>query len=117
MFKTRNGFNIPKERENLLFNDDNTVTFQDIEEQISSILENEYDSFVKTAKEKNIENVKSYILHKAPRFNSFLKNPDILNSIPPNLSEDKLEEHLYRISFNARRNVENNIEKFIKQKK
>ncbi|MCT4198122.1 hypothetical protein HZP19_10135 [Elizabethkingia anophelis] len=116
VFKTRNGFNIPKERENLLFNDDNTVTFQDIEEQISSILENEYDSFVKTAKEKNIENVKSYILHKAPRFNSFLKNPDILNSIPPNLSEDKLEEHLYRISFNARRNVENNIEKFIKTK-
>lgn len=57
-----------------MFNDDNTVTFQDIEEQISSILENEYDSFVKTAKEKNIENVKSYILHKAPRFNSFLKN-------------------------------------------
>lgn len=116
VFKTRNGFNIPKERENLLFSDDNTITFQDIEEQISSILESEYDSFVKTAKQKNIENVKSYIAHKAPRFNSFLKNPEILNSIPPNLSEDKLEEHLYRISFNARRNVENNIEKFIKTK-
>ncbi len=116
VFKTRNGFNIPKERENLLFSDDNTITFQDIEEQISSILENEYDSFVRTAKQKNIENVKSYISHKAPRFNSFLKNPEILNSIPPNLSEDKLEEHLYRISFNARKNVENNIEKFIKTK-
>lgn len=116
VFKTRNGFNIPKERENLLFNDDNTITFQDIEEQISSILENEYDNFVKTAKQKNIENVKTYISNKAPRFNSFLKNNEILNSIPPNLSEDKLEEHLYRISFNARRNVENNIEKFIKTK-
>ncbi|MBS1740470.1 hypothetical protein [Chryseobacterium sp.] len=116
VFKTRNGFNIPKERENLLFSDDNTITFQDIEEQISSILENEYDSFVKTAKQKNIDTVKSYISHKAPRFNSFLKNPEILNSIPPNLSEDKLEEHLYRISFNARRSVENNIEKFIKTK-
>lgn len=116
VFKTRNGFNIPKERENLLFSDDNTITFQDIEEQISSILENEYDNFVKTAKQKNIENVKTYISNKAPRFNSFLKNNEILNSIPPNLSEDKLEEHLYRISFNARRNVENNIEKFIKTK-
>lgn len=116
VFKTRNGFNILKERENLLFSDDNTITFQDIEEQISSILENEYDSFVKAAKQKNIDDVKSYISHKAPRFNSFLKNPEILNSIPPNLSEDKLEEHLYRISFNARRNVENNIEKFIKTK-
>lgn len=116
VFKTRNGFNVPKERENLLFGDDNTITFQDLEEQISSILENEYDSFVKTAKQKNIESVKSYIAHKAPRFNSFLRNPEILNSVPPNLSEDKLEEHLYRISFNARRNVENNIEKFIKTK-
>lgn len=116
VFRTRNGFNIPKERENLLFSDDNTITFQDIEEQISSILENEYDSFVKAAKQKNIDTVKSYISHKAPRFNSFLKNSEILNSIPPNLSEDKLEEHLYRISFNARRNVENNIEKFIKTK-
>lgn len=116
VFKTRNGFNIPKERENLLFSDDNTITFQDIEEQISTILENEYDTFVKTAKQKNIDSVKTYISHKAPRFNSFLKNPEILNSIPPNLSEDKLEEHLYRISFNARRSVENNIEKFIKTK-
>lgn len=116
VFKTRNGFNIPKERENLLFDDDNTITFQDIEEYISSILEVEYDNFVKTARHKNIENVKSYISHKAPRFNSFLKNPEVLNSIPPNLSEDKLEEHLYKISFNARRKVENNIEKFIKTK-
>lgn len=116
VFKTRNGFNIPKERENLLFSDDDTITFQDIEEQISAILEKEYDSFVKTAKEKNISDIKSYISHKAPRFNSFLKNPDILNSIPPNLSEDKLEEHLYRISFNARKSVETNIEKFIKTK-
>ena len=44
-------------------------------------------------------------------------NPNILNSIPPNLSEDKLEEYLYKLSFNARKNVEQNIEKFIKSKK
>ncbi len=116
VFKTRNGFNIPKEKENLLFDDENTITFQDIEEQISGIIEQEYDEFVKTAKHKNIESVKNYISDKAPRFNSFLKNQDILNSIPPNLSEDKLEEHLYRISFQARRNVESNIDKFIKTK-
>lgn len=116
VFKTRNGFNIPKERENLLFNDEKTITIQDIEGQISNILENEYDDFVKTAKQKNIENVISYITQKAPRFNTFLKNSEILNSIPPNLSEDKLEEHLYKVSFNARKNVESNIDKFIKTK-
>ncbi len=116
VFRTRNGFNIPKERQNLLFNDESTITFQDIDEQISSILEKDYDQFVKSAKQKNIEDIKSYILNKAPRFNSFLKNQNILNTIPPNLSEDKLEEHLYKISFNARRDVESNIEKFIKTK-
>ena len=57
VFKTRNGFNIPKEKENLLFDDENTITFQDIEEQISGIIEQEYDEFVKTAKHKNIESV------------------------------------------------------------
>ena len=116
VFKTRNGFNIDKETENILFNNERTITFQDIEEKVSSILENEYDEFVKAARQKNIDNVKSYISQKAPRFNSFLKRSEILNSIPPNLSEDKLEEHLYRISFNARKNVENNIDKFIKSK-
>lgn len=116
VFKTRNGFNIPKERENLLFNDEQTITIQDIEEQVSNILESEYDDFVKIAKQKNVENVITYISNKAPRFNSFIKNQEILNSIPPNLSEDKLEEHLYKISFNARKNVENNIDKFIKTK-
>lgn len=116
VFKTRNGFNIPKEKENLLFDDSNIITFQEIEENVSAILEREYDEFVRIAKQKNIEAVRDYISRKAPRFNSFLNNPEILNSIPPNLSEDKLEENLYRISFNARKTVENNIDKFIRTK-
>ena len=116
VFKTRNGFNIPKERENLLFNSSENVTFQDIEEQVSEILEKEYESFVKDAKEQSIKQVVTYISQKAPRYNSFLKNENILKAIPPNLSEDRLEEYLYKVSFNARKNVEQNIEKFIKNK-
>jgi hypothetical protein len=116
VFNARNGFNIPKERENLLFSETEPITFQDIEEKISEILENEYDEFVKVAKEKNLNNIKSYIKNKAPRFNSFLRNEEILNRVPPNLTEDKLEEYLYKVSFNARKSVENNIEKFIECK-
>lgn len=117
VFKTRNGFHILKERENALFFENLSITFQDIEEQVSSILEKEYDDFVQTAKNKNIEDIKHYITQKAPRYHSFLRRKEILDSIPPNLSEDKLEEYLYKISYNARRSVENNIEKFIKTKK
>lgn len=116
VFKTRNGFNIPKERENQLYNDNGIIYFQDIEEKLSSIIEKEYEDFVKKAKQKSIENTQKYIREKAPRFNSFLKNESVLNAIPPNLSEDKLEEYLYKVSFNARKNVENNIDKFIKSK-
>lgn len=116
VFKTRNGFNIQKERENLLFNSSETITVQDIEEKVSEIIEKEYETFVKEAKEKSLNEVVSYISEKAPRYNSFLRNPSILKSIPPNLTEDKLEEHLYKVSFNARKNVEQNIEKFIKNK-
>lgn len=116
VFKTRNGFNIPKERENLLFNASDNITFQDIEENVSQILEKEYENFVKEAKEQSIKQVVTYISQKALRYNSFLKNKEILESIPPNLSEDKLEEHLYKVSFNARKNVEQNIDKFIKNK-
>ena len=115
-YQTRNGFNIPKEKENLLFNDSKALTFQDIEEELTRILEDEYDSFVRESKEKSVNEVKNYIAEKAPRYRSFLQNPEILNSIPPNLTEDKIEEYLYKVSFNARKNVEKQIDKFIHSK-
>ncbi len=117
VFKTRNGFNIPKERDGLLFNhSQGLTTIQDIDEKVSEIIEKEYEEFAKEAKEKSITHAKNYISEKAPRYNSFLRNPEILKSIPPNLTDDKLEEFLYKLSFNARKQVEQNIEKFIKTK-
>lgn len=115
-FKARNGFNIPKEKENILFNNSALVSFQDIEEKLTEILEDEYDKFVKESKIKSQKEIKSYIINNAPRYRSFLNNPEILNSIPPNLPEDKLEEHLYKISFTARKKVESHIKKFINEK-
>lgn len=117
VFNSRNGFNIPKENENNLYGNDENISFQDIELNISSILEEEYDDFIKKSKENNIKIIKNYISKKAPRFNSLLRNSDILGNIPPNLPEEKLEEHLYSISFRERKKVENSIENFIKTKK
>ena len=71
---------------------------------------------VKDAQEKSINEISNYISEKATRYRSFLHKPEILKSIPPNLSDDKKEEFLYRISFNARRNVEKNLEDFIQNK-
>ncbi|OWP64100.1 hypothetical protein CDA63_05050 [Hymenobacter amundsenii] len=115
-YRTRNGFTIPKENEDNLFGLNNIISFQEIEENISLIIENEYDTFVKDAKAKNIRFIKDYIKVKAPRYNSFLKNESILQSIPPNLSEDKLEEFLYKISYEARKEIDKNIQSFIDNK-
>jgi len=115
-FSTRNGFNIPKEKENLLFNDSKVLTFQEIEEKLTEVLESEYDSFVRASREKSVNDVKEYIKTSAPRYRSFLNNPEVLNAVPPNLTEDKIEEHLYKVSYNARKNIESQIEKFIQDK-
>ena len=115
-FSTRNGFNIPKEKENLLFANSSPLSFQEIEENLTKVLEDEYNEFVKKSRERSQEEIKSYIKEKAPRYRSFLKKPEVLNSIPPNLYEDKLEEHLYKISYTARKKVENHIDKFINEK-
>lgn len=116
VYKTRNGFKIPKEKENLLFDNSEILTFQEIEQKVSEIIEEEYETFITAARERSLAKVQSYIIEKAPRYNSFLKDPKILKSIPPNLPEDKLEEHLYSISYSARKSVEKNIEQFIQNK-
>lgn len=116
VYKTRNGFNIAKENDNQLFQNSSEITFQDIDLAVSELLEKEYESFVKNAKEQAFKQISNYITTKAPRYNSFLKNPAILQGIPPNLPEDTLEEKLYNISFTARKKVEKNIQKFIDNK-
>ncbi|TXK71969.1 hypothetical protein [Mesonia sp. K4-1] len=116
VFTSRNGFNITKENENLLFNNSNTISFQDIENELTKVLEDEYKEFVKDSRDKSKKEIQNYIITKAPRYRSLLKNENLINSIPPNLSEDKLEEHLYKVSYTARKKVEKHIEKFISEK-
>ena len=115
-FSTRNGFNIPKENEHILFDNSDTISFQDIEQGLIAVLEDEYDQFVRDSRVRSQRQIENYIIDNAPRYRSLLKNSSILESIPPNLTEDKLEEHLYRISYSARKKVEKHIEKFISDK-
>jgi hypothetical protein len=116
VYNTRNGFAIPQEKENKLFEDVDTIYFEDIERELIKILEQEFDSHVNETKERSQKELEKYIADKAPRYNSLIKNPDLLKSIPPNLTDDKKEEHLYRIAFNARRIVEKNLQEFIDNK-
>ncbi|AWA29901.1 hypothetical protein HYN48_07310 [Flavobacterium magnum] len=116
VYKARNGFAIPLEKENQIFEFSNKISFEEIEEELVKILEEEYDDHVRDSKEKSQTELQNYIYDKAPRFRSLAKNKELLSTIPPNLPDDKKEEFLYKISFNARRNVEKNIQEFIDNK-
>jgi hypothetical protein len=117
VYKVRNGFGIPAEKENKLFEYSDLISFEEIEEKLLLILEEEYEPHVRETKERSQIELQKYIEEKAPRYRSLSRNPEILKSIPPNLPDDKKEEYLYRISFNARRTVEKNLQDFIDNKK
>ena len=116
VYNIRNGFTIPQNKENQLFDTDDVISFEEIETELTKVLEEEYEPHVKDTKERSLVELQTYIETSAPRYTSLLRNPDVLKSIPPNLSDDKKEEHLHRISFNARKNVEKHISDFINNK-
>lgn len=117
VYGTRNGFRIEQQNQDTLFTSSNDdICFDDIEKEIVEILHKEYIAHVNDTQERNKKEISDYIKQNAPRYNSFLRNPEILNSIPPNLSDDKKEEYLYRLSFEAKRNVECKLKEIINKK-
>lgn len=116
VYSARNGFKIPQENETGLFGTDNVISFKDIELEVGKELEKKYNSHVQDTKKKNLKELEEYIRNEAPRYRSFIGKEDVLNSIPPNLSEDKKEEFLYRLSFEAKKKVDSNIQKFVDNK-
>ncbi len=118
VYSQRNGFTIPLEVEtkSSLFDKDEIVAFQEIQEELVKILKQEFNEFIKQVQNKNIEDVKKYITSSAPRYRRFLDREDILRKIPHNLTENKLEEYLYKISLEEKKKVDNKIQRFIKNK-
>ncbi|MGN6215265.1 hypothetical protein [Parafilimonas sp.] len=116
VYNARNGFSIPQEKENRLFENNDIISFEEIEESLVKVLEQEFNSHVNETKERSQRELEKYIIEKAPRYNSLRNNPDLLKTIPPNLTDEKKEEHLYRIAFNARKSVEKNLQEFIDNK-
>jgi len=116
-YRSRNGFRIPQENESVLFDENSEISFQDIEMQLSLVLEELFDSHVKETKNRNIKEIEEYVNSEAPRYRSLLRNKENLNTIPYGLPNEKKEEYLYKIAFDARKKVEDKIEKFISAKK
>ncbi|QJD98233.1 hypothetical protein HH214_21300 [Mucilaginibacter robiniae] len=114
-YQTRNGFSISPEKQDGLFGG-SEISFEEIEADLLTVLEDEYESHVKESSQRSIAEVQTYISSKALRYNSLRYKPELLKTIPPNSSEDKIEEYLHKISFNARRNIDKKLQDFIENK-
>ncbi|GAA6434750.1 hypothetical protein K140096H11_32440 [Bacteroides intestinalis] len=115
---SRTGFKIPESNEGMnLFGEENMpISIDEILKSIANEVAVIYESYAQETKKRSIENVKNYIKTSAPQYRSFIYRNDILESMPPNLSDEKKEEHLHRIAYNEDRKIEEKIDKFIQQK-
>lgn len=115
VYSSRNGFEIPQNRDNL-FNQDYELTFDEIETALAKGIEDLYNDFVKETQNRNIREIHTYIQNNAPRYKRYLDRPEILAKMPPNLSDDKKEEWLYGVSFKEKKSIDSKIQKFIDDK-
>lgn len=115
----RTGFKIPEKDEwqDGLFEVDSTeVSMEEILQRVASELSYLYETYAKATKERNIAEVTDFIRNSAPQYSSFLYRRDILDAMPPNLSDEKKDEYLHKISYQENVKITEKIDEFIKTK-
>jgi hypothetical protein len=113
-YTTRNGFRIPSTQEERSY--ENEITLQDIGQQAAGILRDKYSEHVKKTQQQNIIEWQGYMA-ASPRFNSLLKDEEVLRNLPANTPDDKKEEYLHRIIYSRLKKVDEIIQEFIDAKK
>ena len=113
----RTGFKIPESNNEILpFGDDLDISMEEIMKAVAKEVASLYQSYAIETQKRNIKEVKEYIIKQAPQYRSFIYRRDILEAMPPNLSDDKKDEYLHKIAYQENQKVEEKIEKFISQK-
>ncbi|WP_455085768.1 hypothetical protein [Prevotella nigrescens] len=113
---SRTAFRIPEKNENQLdFKEqEHLISVEDIMTAITKEISSLYSTYAKNTKEKNIQEVKNYINNSAPQYRSFLYRQDILEAMPPNLTDEKKDEYLHNIAYKENSKISKKIEEFIK---
>lgn len=114
----RNSIDLPKNQEEkgLL----NELSFEDINQKVSLILEEKYNSHIFEIEQGKLNRIHSYILNpKRPRieYRHLLNRQEIFKKIPSNVSDDKLEEMLHKISFDEEKERSKKFEKLLSNTK
>lgn len=114
----RNAFDFPIGDDEQLTTD--KFSLKQIAGLVASRVEQEYPEFVQYAEEAKAKRIIEYITNpKNPRlaYHHLIRRPETFKSIPGNLSDDKLEEHLHRINFQEGKDLNKKFEKLFSQKK
>lgn len=110
----RTGFNLPESNEGtFLPPEEQSISIEEIIKKVANEVSGLYESYATQTKERNIKETKEYIKAKAPQYRSFLYRNDILEAMPPNLSEEKKDEYLHKVSYQENKKIEEKIENFI----
>ncbi len=114
----RTGFRIPESNYDYGFYNDGALdlSIEDIMKAIAKEVAGLYEAYAVETKKRNIKEVKEYITKCAPQYRSFLYRKDILEEMPPNLTDDKKDEYLHRIAYQENIKIEEKIKDFIQQK-
>ncbi len=114
----RNSFNFPDEDENVLFEEE--FSEKAIHSFLKEKLEEAYTEKVESAISNNIKRIHNYINNpKKPRlqYRGLLRRPEILRTVPGNLSDEKLDEHLYKARFDLDRQLTKSLDQALKKRK
>ncbi len=107
---TRNNLNLPSG----LFADNNTITINDIENEVAQLLKEKFEEVVLTAKAKSIEKTKSFISEKGLEYQRYLGREDILSKIPPHASEEEIDVILHKFAYEEKKTIVKNLDEFIR---
>jgi hypothetical protein len=90
----RTGFAMPSEESVL-----GELTWQRLSDQAAMSASEFLEPYTRVVKQSKEEQIRSFVQTKAPHYRPLLKhNPTVLDSIPPNLTEKKLDLELYRLN-------------------
>lgn len=115
----RTGFKMPEEETVLdspMEVEETEVSIEALMKKIAEVLSTLYESYAVETKKRTIAEVKEYITKEAPQYSSFLYRKDILDIVPPNLTDDRKEEFLHKIAYQENKKITEKINQFIATK-
>ena len=104
----RTGFKFPETIDDEIAYDiqSDIISMEEILQKVASEVAGLYEYFAQETKKRNIKETIEYIDTKAPQYHSFKYRQDVLEAMPPNLTEEKKDEYLHRVAYQENKKIE-----------